>query len=248
MERRLLACIVGSEPAKAGGPLCSPRRTLTSESLCLRGFLSCYAQDMKEVVFVVDDDAAVRRSLSRLIRSAGYDVETFADPGEFLKHPPSSANSCLVLDVRMPGITGLQLQGPLASSKTSLQIVFITGHADVPSSVEAMKKGAVDFLMKPFHGKDLLQAIDNALEKNRTTTKKRAELEELETRLMSLTDREHDVYDLVVTGKLNKQIADELGISEKTVKVHRGRVMQKMKADSLAELVQIAGKLKDSSH
>ena len=191
-------------------------------------------------VFVVDDDASVRKSLSRVISEAGYRVQAYASPGDFLARRPEPGPSCLVLDVRMPGITGLELQQTLAGAVHEIPIVFITGHGDIPMSVKAMKAGAVDFLTKPFAAKDLLDAIRRAVAKDTRDLGTEAREEEIRARVKLLTPRESQVFALVVTGMLNKQIASELGVGEKTVKVHRARVMEKMQAGSVAALVRLA--------
>jgi FixJ family two-component response regulator len=195
------------------------------------------------IVFVVDDDPSIRKSLDRLIRSVGLAVETFATAQEFIEHHPQKGPSCLVLDVKMPGINGLELQEKLLSQEYAMPIVFISGHGDIPMTVKAIKKGAVNFLSKPFDEKDLLDAVHEALQRDSKTRAVRHELEEIQHRLESLTPREYEVLTHVITGRLNKQIANSLDISEKTVKVHRGRVMQKMGVDSVAELVRLAEKL-----
>ena len=192
------------------------------------------------MVFVVDDDASVRKSLSRLASAAGYRVQAYASAGEFLARRPEPGPSCLVLDVRMPGVTGLDLQQTLASAVHEIPIIFITGHGDIPTTVKAMKAGAVDFLAKPFAGKDLLDAIQRAVAKDTRNLGAEARDDEVRSRVKRLTPRERQVLALVVTGMLNKQIASELGIGEKTVKVHRARVMEKMQAGSVAALVRLA--------
>ena len=192
------------------------------------------------MVFVVDDDASVRKSLSRVISEAGYRVQAFSSPRDFLERGPEPGPSCLVLDVRMPGVTGLELQQTLARAVHEIPVVFITGHGDIPMSVQAMKAGAVDFLTKPFAAKDLLDAIRRAVTKDARDLGTEAREEDIRARVKRLTPRESQVFALVVTGMLNKQIAAELGIGEKTVKVHRARVMEKMQAASVAALVRLA--------
>jgi FixJ family two-component response regulator len=191
------------------------------------------------VVYVVDDDAGVRKALSRLIRSVGLEVVALPSAQEFLDTPPPGRPACLVLDVRLPGLGGLDLQSRLGQGQQSLPIVFISGYGNVPTSVRAMKGGAVDFLQKPFEDEDLLAAVQRALALSRRALAERVARGEIEQRLDSLTRREREVLDLVVTGMLNKQIAAELGAAEKTIKVHRGRVMHKMRAGSVAELVRM---------
>ncbi len=196
------------------------------------------------VVFVVDDDQAVREALCGLIRSVGLRPEAFASAQDFLNSPRPDAPACLVLDVRMPGLSGLDLQRELASSGERIPIIFITGHGDIPMSVRAMKAGAAEFLPKPFRDQDLLDAIGQALERDQAARKERAVLTEIRGRYDTLTAREREVAPLIVRGMLNKQAAAELGISEITVKVHRRNVMRKMKARSLAELVRILEQLR----
>ena len=191
-------------------------------------------------VFVVDDDASVRKSLTRLIETAGYTVEAFGSARDFLKARPAPGPCCLVLDVRMPGITGLDLQKTLAQAVHRIPVVFITGHGDIAMGVEAMKAGAIDFLTKPFASKDLLEAIQRAVNKDTRDLGNEARAREVHARVKTLTPRERQVFALVVTGMLNKQIAAQLGVVEKTVKVHRARVMEKMRAGSVAELVRLA--------
>jgi FixJ family two-component response regulator len=193
-------------------------------------------------VFLVDDDASVRRALTRLIKSAGYAVQAFASARDFLDHDHAAGEgpACLVLDVRMPDLSGLDVQRELQAANTLLPIIFITGHGDVPMSVKAMKEGAVDFLPKPIHDKELLPAIAQALARAHHDLQQRQELEDIQRRVQTLTPRERQVMALVVRGLLNKQIAFELGTVEKTVKVHRARVMEKMEVQSLAELVRLA--------
>ncbi len=195
------------------------------------------------IVFVVDDDDSVCKSLAWLIESVGFEVKTFTSADEFLERDTYDGPACLVLDVRMPGLSGLELQAELASVGRSMPIIFITGHGSVPMSVRAMKAGAVDFLEKPFDDQTLLDAITQSIEKDRRAKLERAEIREIQQRVDFLTPRECEVFALVVRGMLNKQIAYELGTSERTIKAHRARVMQKMQADSLADLIRLAEKV-----
>jgi len=195
------------------------------------------------VVFLVDDDASVRKSLTRLLESAGYAVEAFASAREFLAREPSTGPCCLVLDIRMPGLTGLDLQQTLAAAGRRMCIVFVTGHVDVPMSVRAMKGGAVDLLTKPVDAKDLLQAVERAVARDVRDRGEEVLVAEAQERVELLTPRETEVFALVVTGMLNKQIASELGVGEKTIKVHRAHVMEKMRASSVAELVRLADRV-----
>jgi len=195
------------------------------------------------IVFVVDDDVSVRESLEALIRCEGWEPETFASAQEFLARPRVRVPSCLVLDVSLPDLNGLDLQNRIAADRTDMPIIFITGHGDVPMTVRAMKAGAVEFLTKPFEDETLLSAIRNAIGRSHTTLDHEAKVRKLRDSYASLTPREREVMALVVSGLLNKQVGRELGISEITVKGHRGKVMEKMKADSLAELVKMDARL-----
>jgi len=197
----------------------------------------------KPIVFVVDDDVSVRESLELLVQHEGWQPETFASAQEFLDRPRAFIPSCLLLDISLPGLNGLELQKRIAAERRDMPIIFITGHGDVPKTVQAMKAGAVEFLTKPFDDERLLTAIRQALERSRVALAHEVEMQDLLKRYDSLTPRERQVMALVVTGLLNKQVGGELGISEITVKAHRGQVMQKMKANSVADLVKMAGRL-----
>jgi len=201
----------------------------------------------KPIVLVVDDDLSVRESLELLIQSEGWGVKTFASAQEFLDSPRAVAPSCLLLDISLPGLTGLELQRRIAVERTDMPIIFITGHGDVAKTVQAMKAGAVEFLTKPFDSEELLTAIKQALERSHFALTQEAEMKQLRGRYDSLTPRERQVMTLVVCGLLNKQVGSELGISEITVKAHRGQVMQKMKANSVADLVKMAERLRPAA-
>jgi FixJ family two-component response regulator len=204
---------------------------------------------MKEpepIVFVIDDDAMIRDGIHSLIRSVGLRVETFASAADFMQAKRPDAPSCLILDVRMPGLSGLDLQRKLSDAHIHIPIIFLTGHGDIPMTVRAMKEGAQEFLTKPVRGQDLLDAVQKALARDRGLRKDRTELTEIRVRFDSLTPSENEVLKLVVAGLLNKQIADELGASELTIKTHRAHVMEKTRADSLAHLVRMTERLKNS--
>jgi len=197
----------------------------------------------KPTVFVVDDDVSVRESLELLLGNEGWQPEMFTSAQEFLNSPLAHVPSCLLLDISLPGLSGLDLQKRIAIERPDIPIIFITGYGDVPKTVQAMKAGAVEFLTKPFNDEQLLTAIRQALERSRLTLARESEMQHLRDRYASLTPRERQVMALVVSGLLNKQVGGELGISEITVKAHRGQVMQKMKANSVADLVKMAGRL-----
>ncbi len=199
--------------------------------------------ETQPIVFVVDDDASVREALERLVRSAGLRVEAFASAEEFLTRPRADAPSCLLLDVQLPNLNGLDLQRRMVDAKAEIPIVFITGHGDIPTTVRAMKAGAVEFLTKPLVEGDVLESIRHAIARDRAARDHHTHTANLRARFATLTPREEEVMAWVVTGLLNKQIAGELGISEETVKVHRGHVMRKMEADSLADLVRMSERL-----
>jgi FixJ family two-component response regulator len=201
------------------------------------------ARQADTIIAVVDDEPSVREGLSSLMRSAGLRVETFASAQEFLSRSVAETFSCLVLDLQMPGLSGLDLQKHMAEAEIEIPIVFLTGHGDIPASVRAMKGGAVEFLTKPFDEQDLLQAVQEAIERDRIGREQQAHLRDLRKRYDSLTGREREVMQQVVSGLLNKQIAAVLEITEFTVKIHRGQVMRKMRADSVADLVRMAGQL-----
>jgi FixJ family two-component response regulator len=195
------------------------------------------------IVFVIDDDDSVRRALRRLIRSVGLQVELFGSAPEFLERPRPDVPSCMILDVRLPGISGLDFQRRLAEAKIHIPIIFITGHGDIPMTVRAMKAGAVEFLPKPFNDQDLLDAIHQALERDRVRRQQEAEIATLQERFESLTARERELLPWVISGLLNKQIAAEIGATEPTVKVHRSHLMRKMGAESIADLVRMAERI-----
>jgi RNA polymerase sigma factor (sigma-70 family) len=200
--------------------------------------------ETKPTIFIVDDDPSVRESTELMLKSVGFNVKTFVSAQDFLKANVQEGLGCLILDVRMPGMSGLDLQEKLVSAKKPLPVIFITGHGTVPMSVRAMKAGAIDFLQKPFDEQDLLDAINRAITQQRERKSKKDEADELQQRLKALTPREYEVFSLLVTGMANKEIAYKLGTSERTVKAHRAQIMEKMNAGSLADLVRFAEKLK----
>ena len=203
--------------------------------------------ERKPVIFIVDDDRSMRESAEMMLTSLGFDVRTFVSAQDFLEADTRVELGCLILDVRMPGMSGLELQEKLASARTPLPVIFITGHGTIPMSVRAMKAGAVDFLPKPFEEQDLLDAINSALCQQRERILKNFELSRIQQQFNSLTPREHEVFSLLVTGRANKEIAYELGTSERTIKAHRARIMEKMNAGSLADLVRFAEQVKAAS-
>ena len=199
--------------------------------------------EIEPIVFIVDDDQLFRRSTERLLRAAGLNVQSFTSAGEFLKNPRPEGPACLVLDVRMPGLSGMDLQRELTQSGIQIPIIFITGHGDIPMSVRAMKAGAVEFLTKPFRSRVLLDAVRAAIERDRSAHKERSETADLRERYEQLTPREREVMLLVAAGLLNKQVADKLATVEGTIKFHRAHIMQKMRAESLADLIRMAQKV-----
>jgi FixJ family two-component response regulator len=201
-----------------------------------------------QVVFVVDDDASMRDAISRLLNAVGLTVQTFASAREFLNRRLPDVPGCVVLDVRLPGLSGLDLQREMVERGIHIPVVFITGHGDIPMSVQAMKAGAVEFLTKPFRDQDLLDAVRSGIQLDRKEREERAELAKLRDCVRQLTQREQEVMSLVVSGLLNKQIAVQLGTSEKTIKIHRGQVMRKMRANSLADLVRMSQKISTFTH
>jgi FixJ family two-component response regulator len=203
-------------------------------------------KETEPIVFVIDDEALIRDGIESLLRSIGLRAQTFASAQEFMSAKRADAPACLILDVRMPGVSGLELQRQLADARIHIPIIFITGHGDIPMTVRAMKDGAMEFLTKPVRGQDLLDAVQKAIARDRGLRHDRAQLAEIRRRFDSLTPREVEVLNLVVAGLLNKQIAGELGMSELTVKTHRAHVMEKTKADSLAHLVRMAEQLKNA--
>jgi FixJ family two-component response regulator len=200
-------------------------------------------RESRTVIAIVDDDPSVREGLQTLIRSAGWRAETFGSAQEFLARPGAEAPTCLILDLQLPGLSGLDLQKRIAEVDLDIPIVFLTGHGNIPASVQAMKAGAIEFLTKPVEEEDLLRAIQEAIERDRRTRQQHAEIHDLQNRYETLTAREREVMQQVISGLLNKQVAGELNITQFTVKIHRGQVMRKMRADSLADLVRMAESL-----
>ena len=200
---------------------------------------------VKQTVFIVDDDEAVRGALRLLMKSVGHDAKTFTSGDEFLASCSPGISGCLILDIRMPGMSGLELQGKLQKQGVNIPIIFITGHGDVPMAVQAMKHGALEFLQKPFREQELVDLVNQALEKNENSHKLALQRTEIEPRIAKLTPRERQIMDMIVQGKANKVIAIDLGVSQRTVETHRTRIMRKMEAKSLAELVQMAVRLQD---
>jgi FixJ family two-component response regulator len=199
--------------------------------------------EAKPIVFVVDDDQSVRRSTERLLRAAGLEVQTFTSAREFQSVPRPAGPACLILDVRMPGLSGMELQRELAQAGIRIPIIFITGHGDIPMSVRAIKAGAVEFLTKPFRSRSLLEAVQAALQRDRGTLQEQADMQDLRARSAELTPREREVMTLITAGLLNKQAAGELATTERTIKFHRAHIMRKMRAESLADLVRMAERL-----
>ena len=217
-----------------------------STSLCQLNLRRKLSTEETPIVFVIDDDASVRRSVQDLLSSVALRSEVFATPQEFLDSKRADCPGCLILDVRLPGMSGLDFQRALAKAGVAIPIIFITGHGDVPMSVQAIKSGAIEFLMKPFRPQELLDAVQQALERDKKLREKRRETAKVRNRYETLTAREREVMELVVSGLLNKQIAVKLGTGEHTVKIHRGHMMEKMKADSLPALIRMADTLKTS--
>lgn len=203
--------------------------------------------EIETTIYVVDDDAGVRKSLDMLMRAIGHNAETYASADEFLNGYSAEGPGCLILDLRMPGMSGLELQEELSRRGSSLPIIFITAHGDVPTAVDAVKGGAIDFIQKPFRDQDLIEKIEQALEENAINRSRLAERDDVESRIASLTPRERQVMEIVVDGKTNKAIAAELGLSERTIEIHRARVMRKMDAESLPNLVKMVLRVRGES-